>query len=164
MAWGGLGAAGIVGAALLVAAACATRSAVEQRTTQGPTARELWTHRVLADNGREPTFDERQHWERALDRQISNYLAEHPEVANSLDVSTFRFFRRVAVGMSKAQVMILLGAPLSVTMSAAEMETLARKYWPGIEGNATEAWTYPLGWRLFFAGERLIDITQYLPG
>jgi hypothetical protein len=31
-----------------------------------------------------------------------------------------------------------------------------------IQGNATEAWVYPLGWRLYFAGMKLVDITQYL--
>ncbi len=43
------------------------------------------------------------------------------------------------------------------------METLARAYWPAIKGgNVTEAWVYPLGWRLFFNGPRIVDITQYL--
>jgi len=36
-------------------------------------------------------------------------------------------------------------------------------YWAVIKGNATEVWVYPLGWNLFFAGQRLIDITQYVP-
>jgi hypothetical protein len=77
-------------------------------------------------------------------------------------VSTFRFYRRVAVGQTKEQVLILLGPPSAVTTDQAEIEKLARKYAPAIKGNATEAWVYPLGWSLFFAGPRLVDITQYL--
>ena len=32
---------------------------IEQRTTQGPTAREMWYMRMLVQNGREPSFDEK---------------------------------------------------------------------------------------------------------
>jgi hypothetical protein len=60
--------------------------------------------------------------------------------------------------------MILLGAPQQTTTDAAEMEKLAGKYWPDVKPEATEAWVYPLGWRLYFAGARLVDITQYQPG
>ncbi|HSO51773.1 MAG TPA: hypothetical protein VL330_03320, partial [Actinomycetes bacterium] len=80
-----------------------------------------------------------------------------------LDVSTFRYLRHVAVGMDKEQGMILLGAPVLVSGDQAQMETNARGYWTAIKGNATEVWVYPHGWNLFFAGPRLIDITQYLP-
>ena len=60
--------------------------------------------------------------------------------------------------------MILLGAPQQTTTDAAEMEKLAGKYWPDVKSEATEVWVYPLGWRLYFAGTRLVDITQYQPG
>jgi hypothetical protein len=147
----------------LVLAACAALRPLEQRTTQGPTAQEFWMYRVLLTNGREPNFDERRHWEDQIDDQIGRYLRAHPEAANSLDVSTFRFFRRASVGMTKEQVVILLGSPEAVTTDPAEMEKLARKYWPAVKGQAKEAWVYPLGWHLYFADSRLVDITQYLP-
>ena len=41
------------------------------------------------------------------------------------------------------------------------MEKLARRYWPSIKGNATEAWVYPEGWRLYFKDSIVVDITQY---
>jgi len=154
---------GPVLAALLLAACATLRPPLEQRTTQGPTAEEFWIYRVLLLNGREPTFDERRHWEDQIDQRIGEYLRAHPEAANSLDVSTFRFYRRAAVGMTKEQILILLGPPDAVTSDPAQMEKLARRYWPGIQGNATEAWVYPLGWHFYFAGTRLVDITQYLP-
>jgi hypothetical protein len=147
----------------LALAACAALRPLEQRTTQGPTAQEFWMYRVLLTNGREPNFDERRHWEDQIDDQIGRYLRAHPEAANSLDVSTFRFFRRASVGMTKEQVVILLGSPEAVTTDPAEMEKLARKYWPAVKGQAKEAWVYPLGWHLYFADSRLVDITQYLP-
>jgi hypothetical protein len=151
---------------LLVAAAlaltgCASLRRVEQRTTQGPSAREMWYLRMFTQNGREPTLDERLDWENQLETKISRYLNEHPEAANSLQVSSFRFDRRAMVGMTKEQVLLLLDAPVAVTSSEADMEKLARRYWPIMKGNVTEAWVYPLGWNLYFTGLRLVDITQY---
>src|SRR5437764_5049139 len=52
-------------------AGCAGMNMVEHRTTQGPSAREMWTIRIMAQNGREPTFDERQAWQDQLDLNIS---------------------------------------------------------------------------------------------
>jgi hypothetical protein len=148
-------------AVVLAAAACASSQPLEQRTTQGPEAEALWTYRVSAANGREPTFEERLHWQRQVDLAISRYLAKDQEFANSSQVTTFRFVRQVSVGMSKEQVSILLGAPQSTTTDTAEIEKLAGKYWPDIQPHASEAWVYPVGWRLYFSGSRLVDITQF---
>jgi hypothetical protein len=153
----------MLGLAVLAAAGCSTMNPpVEQRTSHGPSAEEFFILRSMLLNGREPSFDERRYWEDQVDLKISQYLHQHPDVASSLEVSTFRFYRRASVGMTKEQVMILLGAPENVTTDDPQMEKLARKYWGGIKGNATEAWAYPLGWSFFFAGPRVIDITQYL--
>jgi hypothetical protein len=156
--------AGVVLAVVVAVAACASfeSSPIEQRTTQGPQAEEMWVYRVTLANGREPTFEERLHWERQLDEAIGGYLARDQRYANSPDVLTFRAARQAAVGMSKEQVEILLGAPQRATTDTAEIEKLAGKYWPDVRGKATEAWVYPLGWRLYFAEARLVDITQYL--
>jgi hypothetical protein len=149
----------------LVLGGCASlrTTPVDQRTTQGPLARELWTLRMVAQNGREPSFDERRHWDNAMESRINDYLRKHPEAANSLELSTFRFTRQVVTGMTKEQVLILLGAPETVTTDQAELEKLARGYWTDIKGNATEAWVYPFGWRMFYAGQRLVDITRHVP-
>jgi hypothetical protein len=148
-------------AVAVVVTGCASMRRVEQRTTQGPSAREIWYLRMITQNGREPTFDERLDWENQLETKISRYLSANPEAANSLQVSSFRFDRRAAVGMTKEQVFLLLDAPVVVTSSEADMEKLARRYWPLMKGNVTEAWVYPMGWNLYFAGSRLVDITQY---
>ena len=148
----------------LAAAGCIPRRGpVEQRSTQGPTSTQMLNLRVLSEAGREPTFEERRQWDAQVEDKISAYLREHPEKASALDVSTFRYLRQVAVGMDKEQVLILLGAPVLVSGDQAQMEKIARVYWPQIKGNATEVWVYPLGWNMFFAGQRLIDITQYVP-
>jgi hypothetical protein len=150
-------------AAVLLLAGCATWGPpLEQRTTQGPTARQFWVLRMMLANDREPTLDERRHFEDQLEIQIQRYLAVHPEAANALHVSSFRFTKQVVAGMAKEQVLILLGPPEGVTENQAEMEKLARRYWKQIEGNVTEAWVYPLGWRFYFAGQNLAEITQYL--
>ena len=153
-------AAWVVGVLLLIAGC---RSApVEQRTSHGPSAEDFFFLQSFTTNKREPSFDERRYWESQLDWRISQYLNQHPEDANSLDVSTFKFYRRAAVGQSKEQVMILLGTPLAVTSDGSEIEKLAHRYAAVIKGNATEAWVYPVGWTIFFAGTRVVDITQYL--
>ena len=139
------------------------RPAVEQRSTQGPTAKQMMESRITAQTGREPNFEEKRQWDVEMEQKIDAYLREHPDKANSVDVSTFRFMRQVTVGMDKQQVLILLGPPLSVSGDQDQMEKVARGYWPAIKGNATEVWVYPMGWNMFFAGPRLIDITQYLP-
>jgi hypothetical protein len=148
---------------LVVGGCTMRRGPVEQRSTQGPTSTQMLNLRVLTASGREPTFEERRQWDAQVEEKISAYLRAHPEKASALDVSTFRYMRQVTVGMDKEQVLILLGAPVSVTGDQAQMEKVARRYWSDIKGNATELWVYPLGWNMFFAGQRLIDITQYVP-
>jgi hypothetical protein len=148
---------------LVVGGCLARRMAVEQRSTQGPTARQMLNVRVMAESGREPTFEEKRQWDSQVEDKISAYLRQHPDKANALDVSTFRYLRQVSVGQDKEQVLILLGAPVSVSGDQGQMEKIARGYWSAIKGNATEVWVYPLGWNLFFAGPKLIDITQYIP-
>jgi hypothetical protein len=123
----------------------------------------MFNTRVMLENGREPTFEEKRVWDQQLEDRIAVYLRAHPEKANALDVSTFRFVRQVAVGMDKEQILILLGPPLTASGDQAQIAQTARRYWSQIEGNATEVWIYPNGWNLFFAGPKLIDITQYLP-
>ena len=154
----------VVMCALLLAGCglLAKAQTIEQRTMQGPTAQQMFNLRILNENGREPTFDERRRWDNDIELQIASYLREHPEKANALDVSTFKFVRQSAVGQDKEQILILLGPPLAVSVDQAHMEKLARGYWPLIQGNATEVWIYPPGWNLFFAGTRLVDITQYV--
>ena len=149
--------------AVLLLAGCAKWGPpLEQRTTHGPTARQFWVLRMAMANTREPSIEERRHWEDQLETRIEKYLHEHPEDANALHVSSFRFTKQVVTGMSKEQVMILLGPPEGVTADQAAMAKAARRYWKDMEGNVTEAWAYPLGWTFFFTGPRLTEITQYL--
>jgi hypothetical protein len=64
--------------------------------------------------------------------------------------------------MTREQVVILLGVPVVATKDAAEIEKLARGYWPLIKPkNVTEAWLYPQGWRLYLGESKVADITQY---
>ena len=146
----------------LVLAGCASMRDVEQRTTQGPTAEQLWLYQQTLANGRDPSFDERMHWRDQIDDRIARYLREHPEVANSVELTTFRFERRAIVGMTKEQILLLLGRPLATTADPGEIEKRARKFWSLVREQAQEAWAYPLGWTFYFAGDRVVDITQYL--
>jgi hypothetical protein len=150
----------VVVAALLIAG-CAARKPIEQRTTQGPSAYQLWSLRMTSQLGREPSFDERRHFDDELEARITRYLNEHPEDANALNVSTFRFYRQVSVGMSKEQVAILLGAPLAEIADSGHMQKRARRFWPDIKGQVREAWAYPQGWTVYFDEQRVVDITQF---
>jgi hypothetical protein len=154
---------GLLAVALVVAGCTLARPGVEQKTAQGPTAEDMFKLRSVYMNGREPNFNERQAWDSQIEQRISEYLRAHPEKANALDVSTFRFLRQVTVGMDQEQVMILLGAPSEVSDSQVRMEQVARRYWPEIKGNATTVWVYPEGWAIYFAGQNVVAITQYLP-
>ena len=149
---------------LLLLAGCATfKPSIDQRTTQGPTATEFWTVRVMQQTGRAPSFEEKRHFEEQMDDQISRYLREHEEAASSLTVLSFRSLKQVTVGMEKGQVEILLGTPVTTTRDAAQMRNFARHHWPEIRGKADEAWSYPYGWVVYFSKARVIDLTQYLP-
>jgi hypothetical protein len=145
----------------VVLAGCAPKFPVEQRTTQGPVADDFWRMSVFLQNGRPATFEEQNFWLEKIDLQIRDYLRRNQDKASGPTIQTFRFLRQVEVGMDKEQVLILLGPPVTVTGDPGEMEKAARRYWPMIKGNATEAWLYQLGWTFYFAGQRLVDITQY---
>ena len=156
----------LVAVVLCVLTGCAVLvPPIDQRTTQGPTAAEFWTARVMTQTGRSPSFEERRHFEDEMDERIARYLREHQDAANSITVTSFRSLRQVTVGMDQGQVEILLGAPLTTTRDAAQMQTLARHHWPDIRDKAKpdEAWTYPFGWVIYFKESRVADITQYLP-
>ena len=155
---------GMVVLVAFAAAGCAlARPGIDERPQQGPTAETMFKLRSVYANGREPNFDERQQWDSRIEQEISTYLRAHPDKANALNVSTFRFLRQVTVGMDQEQVMILLGAPVEASDSQMRIEQVARRYWPQIQGNATTVWVYLEGWAIYFAGQNVVDITQYLP-
>jgi hypothetical protein len=155
----------VLAAILLVLGGCMTARSktVQQRTTQGPTAEQFWTAAILVQNGRAPTFEEKRHWEDDIDARIAAYLRTHQEAASALTVSAFRFHKQVVVGMDKEQVKILLGEPTRTSTDPAEMQNVARGYWPAVRGKASEVLVYPLGWAFFLERDKVVDITQYVP-
>ena len=103
---------GAVAAVALTLSGCLmVKPPIEQRTDQGPTAETMFKLRSVHMNGREPNFTELHQWDSQMEQKISDYLREHPDKANALNVSTFRFLRQVTVGMDQEQVLILLGPP-----------------------------------------------------
>jgi hypothetical protein len=149
-------------ALVLLLAGCYAWRTKEQRTTEGPMAEDIWTMKVLMANGREPNFDERRRWDNAMEQRIGQYLRQNPEAANSVDVSTFRFIRQVTIGQTDEQVLILLGPPLAKVTNPADMEKLARQYWPAVKDNEpSEAWSYPSGWNIYLKDRMVVDITQH---
>ncbi len=152
----------VVALVLLMAAGCFGYRRKEQRTTEGPLAEDIWTMKVLIANGREPNFDERRRWDNMMEQRIGQYLRQHPEAASSVDVSTFRFIKQVTLGQTDEQVVILLGPPLARITDPAEMEKLAKQFWPAVkESEPTEAWTYPSGWSIYLKDRVVVDITQH---
>jgi hypothetical protein len=141
-------------------AGCATGAGDDvQRATQGPTADEVYMARFAGDYGRLPTFEESSAHRAGLEQRVSAYLAAHPEIGTSERASQFTFHRRIAVGMSREEVRLLVGPPLGSTDDASRMAAAARQFWPAIAPRATEMWTYPGQWQLYFQGDRLVDLT-----
>ena len=146
--------------ALGLAAGCATLAApAVQRVTEGPTATEIYNERFVRGYARVPTFEETFAWRDDLDRRVSDYLVKHPEIAVSLRAQQFRVQRRVAVGMTREEVTLLAGRPDAVTTDIAAMEAGAQQFWPQVGERAKEMWVYPAGWRFYFDGDRLADMT-----
>src|SRR3989442_13788619 len=79
------------------------RPPLEQKTSHGPTARQFWLLKQMVSNEREPSMDERRHWEDQLDQRISQYLRENPEAPNARHASAFRFDNQFVPGMTKEQ-------------------------------------------------------------
>ena len=145
---------------ILALAGCATFGDRDvQRATEGPTAGEIYMTRFVRGYGRIPTFDEEEAWRADLDRRISDYLVKHPDVGTSPRAAQFRFHRRIAVGMNKEEVKLLVGSAEVVTTDPAVMEASARQFWPHIKERGKEMWVYPGGWQLYFEDDRLVDLT-----
>ena len=146
--------------AVLALAGCATGKGSEvQRATEGPAAEEIYMARFVGDYGRLPTFDETLAFRAALDDRVAAYLSRHPDLSTSTRASQFTFHRRAAVGMTREEVTLLLGAPSVRTDDVARMATAARQFWPAVGQSAREMWIYSGGWSLYFDGDRLVDIT-----
>jgi hypothetical protein len=128
------------------------------RATQGPTADDVWVARFVQGYGRFPTFDEEIAWKEGLESRVLAYLSRRPEVATSPRASRVRFQRSVVVGMEKDEVVLLLEQPDTVTSDEAAMRAAAGRFWEPIGKHAKEMWTYPSGWRLYFDGDRLVDM------
>jgi hypothetical protein len=144
--------------ALLGGCAVAT---IAQRTTLGPTAEEVWKAGFTALNNRGPSFDERRNFEEQLDAKVREYLARNPGAAYAPRAEYLRFWRRIALGMTKEEVTLLLGKPQEATQDRERLKALAREFWPLVAPRASEGWSYPAGWTLYFDGDALADITQH---
>ena len=130
-----------------------------QRAIEGPRAAEIFNERFVRSYARTPTFDETFLARDEIDRRVTQYFVKHPEVATSPRSQYFRLHRRVAVDMSKEEVTVLLGPPDATTTEEAAMQAGAKQFWPEVKMRAKEMWVYPAGWRLYFEGDRLVDIT-----
>ena len=133
-------------------------AAAVQRATQGPTADEVWLARFFQGYARWPTFDEKVAWKDGFESRVLAYLSRRPEVATSPRAGQFRFQRAVMVGMTKDEVVLLLEQADTVTSDGAAMREAAGPFWEPIGKHAKEMWTYPSGWRLYFDGDRLVDV------
>ena len=130
-----------------------------QRATEGPTAYEVYSVRFVRSYGRPPTFEETFAWRDELDGRINAYFVRHPEVAISIRAQQFRRERRVAVGMTKEEVVVLVGTPDGTTADPQALAQGAGTFWPDMQARAKELWNYPGGWHLYFDGDRLVDVT-----
>lgn len=89
---------------------------------------------------------------------MTDYFARHPDVATSERVNHFRLRGRVVVGMTREEIVVLVGDPDARSLEPAAMQRAARQFWPAIQPRVQEMWTYPGGWSFYFDGDRLADI------
>ena len=146
---------------LLAGAGCLMGSSepTVYRSAVGPRADEIYNERFVRSYGRAPTFEETFAWREELAQGIAAYFVRHPEVAISPRSQDFRLYRRVALGMSREEVTVLLGRPVGATSEPKAMEAGAKQFWPEVRPRAKEMWLYAPGWRLYFDEDRLVDIT-----
>src|SRR5712691_8215268 len=97
--------------ALMTLAGCASSGPQVQRATQGPRADEIYLMRFLKGYGRPPSFDETMAWREDFDQRVAEYISRQPGMIVSPRVTQFRVQRRVAVGMTKEEVTLLVGLP-----------------------------------------------------
>jgi hypothetical protein len=141
-------------------AGCASGSEpVVQRTTEGPTASQVFASRFQEGYGRPPTFDESTAFRVDLDERVSDYMVKHPDLSTSPRASQFTFQRRISLGMTREEVVLLVGVPDETTPDQARMQEAARQFWPAVKEHAQEMWVYPGGWHMYFDGDRLVDLT-----
>jgi len=142
-------------------AACATGSTdqVVQRATEGPSANEVFMTRFVNGYARLPTFDESTAFRMDLDQRVSDYLAKHPDLSTSERASQFTFQRRIAIGMTREEVVLLAGVPSARTPDQALMQEAAQQFWPEVKRHAKEMWVYPGGWQFYFDDDRVVDLT-----
>lgn len=134
---------------------------LDKRAAEGPDATQLWKFRFARSYDRSPSQDETWRFEDQLEQRAHAYLERHPELTASPRADNLRFWRRVAVGMTKEEVLLLLDRPEATTTDQARMEAAARRFWPEVKKRAKEMWSYPDGWSLFFDGDELADITVH---
>jgi hypothetical protein len=150
-------------AALVLLSGCASGQPEVRRTGDGPGAEDVFRARFRQEFGREPNYAETERWRDALDVRIARFLTAWPELDLSPRAGELRFHRRVAPGMSQDEVVLLLGLPDSRTDDRAAMARAAAHFWSRIGPGAKQMWVYPGGWRLYFDGDRLADVTVRAP-
>ena len=115
--------------------------------------------RFAAGYGRPPTFDESEAFRSELAERVSDYMAKHPDLGTSPRASQFTFQRRISVGMTKEEVVLLAGVPTTATPDEAQMREAAGPFWPAVREHAQQMWVYPGGWQFYFSVDRLVDLT-----
>jgi hypothetical protein len=140
---------------------CSTAgSDVPERMGRGPRAEEMFYAKISAASAREPNFDEKRQWKDQMDEKVFKFLREHPEMEQTTRYSEFRFWRQVAEGSTPSEVRVLLDEPLEQTTDPALMKMKAKAHWTQISNKAKEAWTYPLGWVLYFDDNGVVDMIR----
>jgi len=141
----------------------ASKSEVPERMGRGPRAEEMFYAKISASSDREPNFDEKRQWKDQMDERVFKYLRDHPEMEQTTRYSEFRFWLQVSEGSTPSEVRALLDEPLEQTIDPALMKMKAKTHWTQISSKAKEAWTYPLGWVLFFDDKGVVEMIRRTP-
>ena len=160
MTTGGRMARVLLALVVTVAVGCATELDKVERTTRGPSAEELMLARSFAINGRTPNFEEKRHWQRAVEERVYTYLRDHPELQQSPRYTEFRFLWQVTPGSTAAEVRVLLEEPQERTVDPARMAALAERHWGELRAKVKEAWVYEPAWAIYFDDAGVVAIVH----
>lgn len=146
------------GVTLLVLALSLLAGCFLKRTDGGPSAVGYWSWKHRIAHKRAATDQEKAEYRNRVKAEIEQYIALHPELSEVKQLQLPRL--TVRVGMTKAEVLLLLKDPGQVIRDLKELARLAGKFWPELQGRADEAWSYYDydESTLFFQGDTLIDI------
>ena len=148
----------VLGFALLLSVIFLLPGCFLKRTEGGPSAVGYWYWKYRIAHKKPPSDQQEAEYRKRVKTEVEQYITLHPELSEIKKLQLPRL--TVRVGMTKAEVLLLLKDSGRVIRDPQELAKRAGKFWPELKGRADEAWSYYDYDEsiLFLQGDTLIDI------